>query len=152
MAFVARDQQQKSNYQNGDRLVYKIADLNPGGHYNSATGEYSCSASGLYYFTYSIYASKIEDGHSISRATIRLMKESVEQGNVFIVNENSEAIFTTLSQSVLIQCKAGEKVWVEAGADNTNIGSGPGPNVFVGIALYINWFNDFFVCFIVFFY
>ena len=34
-------------YQSGDRLVFLYTYVNPGGHYNNVTGEYSCEKSGV---------------------------------------------------------------------------------------------------------
>ena len=40
-----------SAYDTGDRFVFLYTRVNPGGYYNSTSGEYSCEKTGVYYFT-----------------------------------------------------------------------------------------------------
>ena len=127
-----------NTYQKGDRLVYLDIRVNPRGHYNKTTGEYKCQKSGVYYFTYSIYGYQIEDGYSHSRASARLMKDSVAQGEVYFSNDNTEPIYISLSQSLLLQCDAGEKVWVEGRWNFNSIRGTPELNVFAGFLLFMN--------------
>ena len=86
-------------YQSGDRLVFLNTYVNPGGHYNNVTGEYSSEKTGIYYLTYSVYGVQIEDGATHSRASASLMKAGVEQGQVYFSNYNTESI-QPLTESV----------------------------------------------------
>ena len=126
-----------SAYQSGDRLVYLNNRLNPGGYYNNVTGEYSCNNTGMYYFTYTIYGCQIEDGPSHSRATASLMKQGVKQGTVYATNQNTESVCITLGQSLILQCYAGEKVWVQSPYDKSHIIGSTYRNVFAGVLLFM---------------
>ena len=110
-----------SSYGAGDRLVYLNTRLNPGGHYNNVSGEYRCAKTGVYYFTYSTYGYQIEDGYKNNKATANLMKDGQVQGTVYVSNDNTEGIYITLSQSAVLQCNAGERVWVESRNYNNHI-------------------------------
>ena len=136
-AIGVQDGHGDSAYQSGDRLVYLKPLANPGGHYNTTTGEYSCEMSGMYYFSYSIYGYHIEDGPGHSRAGARLIKEGVNQGALYVSNGNSEQISITLTQSLILQCNAGEKVWVESGNNNSYIVGFSHLNVFTGVLLFM---------------
>ena len=140
-AFIARDVRDgwgHSAYRNGDRLVYLSTHVNPGGHYNNVTGEYSCEKSGIYYFTYTVYGHQIEDGGDNSKVTASLMKQGAKQGQVYFSNYNTEHIFITLSQSLVLQCNAGEKVWVQSTANKNYILGYSYRNVFAGFLLFMN--------------
>ena len=125
-------------YKTGDRLVYLNTQLNPGEHYNKTTGEYSCEKSGVYYFTYTVHGWDIKDGPSHSLVSAGLMKQGVVQGKVYFSNYNTERIYITRSQSLVLQCDAGEKVWVESRYNNTQIGGYSNVNVFAGVLLFLN--------------
>ena len=139
-AFFASDikaGQGDNTYQFGNRLIYKNSKFNPSGHYNSTTGEYSCPTSGIYLFAFSIFGYKIEAGKNSPRATASLMKEGVEHGKVFVNSYNAETLHITLSQSVVIQCNARDKVWVESRDNNNKIDGYSDFNVFTGVLLSI---------------
>ena len=125
-------------YQKGDRLVYLNMHMNPGGCYSNTTGEYICEKSGVYYFTFSVYGYQIKDTQSHSKATGSLMKDGVKQSQVYFRNDNTEEIFITLSQSIVLECNAGEKVWVESPYDNNYIYGSSYRNVFAGFLLFMN--------------
>ena len=125
-------------YQEGDILKYNNTLVNPGGHYCETTGVYSCETSGIYYFIYSVYGWRIEDGSTHSRVSASLMKDSVKQSVVYFSNHNKKPIYITLSQSLVLQCNAGQKVWIESTHNNTYIHDYSYRNVFAGILLFIN--------------
>ena len=125
-------------YKDGERFVYSDIRVNPGGQYNKTTGEYRCEKTGIYYFTYSVYGTRIEDGGSHSRIYVGLMKDSVWQGEVWFSNHNTEPIYSSLSQSLVLQCNAGEKVWVQCRGDNNYIEGDSGRNTFAGVLLFMN--------------
>ena len=140
-AFFARgvrDGYGSNAYQYGDRLVYLNIHVNPGQHYNNTTGEYSCEKSGIYFFTYSVYGYQIEEEPTHRRAAATLVKNSVMQGTVYISNTNTEPIYITLSESLVLQCNAGEKVWVESRTSNNDIYGDPERNIFAGALLVMN--------------
>ena len=112
--------------------------MNRDGQYNTATGNYTCEKSGVYYFTYSIYGTRIQDGSGYSLATASLMKEGLEQCEAYVSNFNTESIFITLSQSLVLQCNAGEKVWVQSTWNNNFIAGKSDSNIFAGILLSMN--------------
>ena len=118
--------------------MYLNTPVNPGDYYNNVTGKYTCEKSGVYYFTYTVYGYQIEDGADYSKATVTLMKQGVIQGTVFVSNDNSENMYITLSQSLVLQCNAGEKVWVQSRANNNNIHGYSARNVFAGFLLFMN--------------
>ena len=89
------------------------------------------------YFTYSVYRVKIEDGATHSRASASLMKAGVEQGQVYFSNYNTESIQLSLSQSLVLQCDAREKVWMESPYDNNYIDGYSTRNVFAGFLLFM---------------
>ena len=140
-AFVAagvRDGSGNKAYQSGDRLLYLNTHVNPGGHYNNTSGEYSCGKTGVYYFTFSIYGYEIADGSSNSVASASLMKDSVLQGEVLASNKNKEHIYISLSQLLVVLCNAGEKVWVQSTHSNNFIHAHSNTNVFAGFLLSMN--------------
>ena len=81
-----------SAYQSGDRLVYRDILVNPGGHYNNTSGEYSCEKTGVYYFTYSIDGYRIQHGLAHSRATATLKKDGAGQGEVYYTSYSNESV------------------------------------------------------------
>ena len=140
-AFLAQDVRDGSGdnaYKSGERLVYSVIFMNPGGQYNKTTGEYSCEKSGVYYFTFSVYGVHIEDRASHSHVSASLMKDSVVQSEVFVSNDNTERIYITPSQSLVLQCNAGQKVWVESRWDKNYIHGNSYRNTFAGVLLFMN--------------
>ena len=140
-AFFARDVPSgygDDAYKSGDRLVYRDILMNPGGHYSKTTGEYSCKKSGVYYFTYTVYGYQIEDGYSHSQAAASLIKDGTEQSEVWVTNDNTENIDITLSQSLVLQCNAGQKVWLESPYGNNYIYGYSDNNMFAGVLLFMN--------------
>ena len=133
-----RDGYEDDAYKYQDRLVYTEIRVNPGGQYNKNTGEYRCEKTGVYYFTYSVYGYNIKNGSTHSLVSVGLMKDSVQQGEVKFSNDNTKRIYISLSQSLILQCNAGEKVWVESRWDNNYIYGDSDRNVFAGILLFMN--------------
>ena len=133
-----RDGYADNAYDSGERFVYIYTRVNPGGQYNTTTGEYTCEKTVVYSFTFSIHGYKIEDGPSHSKAIATLMKEGVLKGKVSVMNYNTESMHVTLSQSLVLQCNAGEKVWVESRSTNNNIYGYSNRNVFGGFLLFMN--------------
>ena len=118
--------------------MYTQIRVNPGGQYNNITGEYRCEKTGVYYFTYTVYGIRIEDGSSHSLVYVGLMKDSVLQGEVWSSNDNTEYIYISLSQSLVLQCNAGQKVWVESRGSNNYINGYSYRNIFAGVLLFMN--------------
>ena len=125
-------------YQSGDRLVYTEIRVNPGGQYNNTTEEYRCQKSGVYYFTYSIHRYRIEDEFTHYLVSVSLMKDSALQSEVAFSNDNIECIYITLSRSLVLQCNAGEKVWVESRWDKNYIYGFSTTNVFASVLLFMS--------------
>ena len=128
---------ENSSYHVGDRLVYHSIKVNPGGQYNKTTGEYSCEKTGVYFFTYSVFGVHIDNEGIISKASACLTKQGARQGRIHFRNENTKSIYITLSQSLVLQCNAGEKVWVESVDDNNYIYGETFYNVFAGFLLFL---------------
>ena len=122
-------------YQNGDRLVYLDARINPGGYYNNITGEYTCKTTGVYYFSYSIHGIDLMNGRCVSAS---LMKQGIRQGQVFFTNSNTWDIHVSQSLSLVLQCDAGEKVWVQSGHNNNHVFGDYDVDVFAGFLLFMN--------------
>ena len=124
-----------SVYKRGDRLVYRNIHVNPGGLYSNTTGKYNCEKTGVYYFTYSICI--VQAGWTYSLATVTLMKQGVEQAAVSFSNYNTKRIDSTLSQSLVLKCNAGDRVWVESTHSNNFIMESSVKNVFAGVLLFM---------------
>ena len=118
--------------------MYLKIRVNPGGHYNNVTGEYTCEKTGVYYFSYTIYGWHIEEEYSHSKASASLVKGNALQGSVYLHNYDNEPIYMTLSQSLVLQCNAGEKVWVESRVNNNYIFGDSDRNMFAGVLLFMN--------------
>ena len=112
--------------------------MNPGGQYSNVTGEYTCEKSGLYYFTYTVFGYRIEDGASHAKVSVTLMKQGMRQGAVWVSNNNIEGMYITLSQSLVLQCHAGEKVWVQSRGNNNYINGYSERNLFAGVLMIMN--------------
>ena len=132
-----QDGYEDTAYKSGDRLVYSNIRVNPGGQYNSTTGEYSCEKTGVYYFTYNIYGFRLKDSHRNNCASASLMKQGVKQAEVWSSNDNTGLIYITLSQSAVLQCNAGEKVWLESRYSNNYIRGFSDRTLFAGVLLYM---------------
>ena len=133
-AFLAMDTVPGYSSPRSEKVVYIKSTFNPGGHYNSTTGEYKCGVSGIYYFTFSILVFQMERTQDRFIVKASLMKEGIIQGAVSFTNANTDSVFVTLSQSVLLECQAGEKVWVHSPAGDYYF-YGSSDNMFAGILL-----------------
>ena len=122
--FMARELNRSGSiiitYSARERMIYHEDVINPGQHYNTSTGQYTCPVTGVYLFTYSVYGDNINSGFSNSSASLSLYKEGVLISSMFFMNRNSEFIDITLSRSDIVQCKEREKVWVQ-GRNDKNI-------------------------------
>ena len=95
----------------GDRIIYLYPTINPGGHYSASTGEYICPVSGMYFFQFSIYV-HLNQARDYERGTAKLEKNGNGLAGIHIYHNSSEESYVTLSNAVIAQCSAGEKVWV----------------------------------------
>ena len=103
-----------ATYSSSERMIYLDAVINPGQHYSTSTGEYTCPVTGTYVFTYSIYAYDIKDGSTLSVATASLYMDGTQISRIYLNNENSEDIDISLSRSDIVQCSQGDRVWVQS--------------------------------------
>ena len=124
-------------YNASERMIYRIAIINPGQHYNTSTGEYTCPVTGIYLFTYSVYGSRIKDGYAHSTVSASLYREGTWIRLGYFSNENSEDISITLSHSDIVQCSEGDRVWVQSSHNNNQIYGHFVYNIFSGLLLYM---------------
>ena len=140
--FVARGLYQSDSYyitySTGERMIYRYAVINPGQHYNSSTGEYTCPVTGIYLFTYSVYGHAIKDGPTHSRAIASLYRKGAEINRIHFLNNNSEGINISLSGSDILQCSQGDRVWVQNYWGNNRIYGHSVYNMFSGVLLSIS--------------
>ena len=125
-----------SAYNTGDRLIYQTSVLNPGGHYNNITGEYTCPMTGVYQFVYSINGAYIKQGGGHSRATATLYVDGDMVSEVYYSNGNSANTYLALSHTDIVSCQAGQRVWAQSDGDRNFILSSTTRNVFRGVLLY----------------
>ena len=68
-------------------------------------------------------------------AGARLMKQGVRQSEVYFHDTDGDQVFVTLSQSLVVQCNTGERVWVESPFDENFIENHHNKNTFSGVLL-----------------
>ena len=117
-------------------MIYQTPLLNPGGHYNSNTGEYTCPKTGVYMFFYSVYSVFVKRGDSYSVLSASLYVNSARVSRVFSRNDNSGWIYITLSHTDIVACQAGQRVWVQSDESGNFIYDYTDTNVFGGVLLY----------------
>ena len=122
----------------GERMIYRYAVINPGQNYNSSTGEYTCPVTGIYSFAYSIFGYKVMKGDTQFKADAELYKEGSMVSKIFINSQNSEDIDISLSLSDIVQCRQGDRVWVQSSSNNNHIFGHALLNMFSGVLLYIS--------------
>ena len=91
-----------------------------GGHYSTSTGIYTCPVSGVYFFQFSIYGHFIQDV-DVARASAILVKEGADLAEVHMFHTGSGGIYNTLSNAMVLQCSAGQRVWVESHHPNNHL-------------------------------
>ena len=135
---LASDAQTTKVYSAGERMIYRNAVINPGQHYSTSTGEYTCPVTGTYFFTYSIYGDNVKDGWRYSRATASLYREGTQISRIYFTNYNSEQIDITLSRSDIVQCSKGGRVWVQSVYGSNHVWGAGIYDMFSGVLLYIS--------------
>ena len=103
-----------------ERIIYHHISTNPGGHYNTSTGEYTCPVSGVYFFQFSIYGYFIRDSTAAVASAV-LVKNGRILVELAMFNFGTEGIHNTMSNAMVLQCNAGEKVWVEGDHENNHL-------------------------------
>lgn len=88
------------------RLIFNHVELNDGGHYDSATGEFTCPVKGDYFFCISIVSS-INAG----ACWARLMKNAEVLAEV-LMKEGSTTTVGTATGMVVAHCEPGDIVSV----------------------------------------
>ena len=118
-----------------DRIIYYNSNFNPGGHYSNRTGEYTCPVTGQYFFTFSVYGENIKNGHTNVIINARLVKQGRNMAEILFFNDNRLGVHSTQSNSAVVDCAAGEKVWIENPHDNTRLFNWPSLNIFSGFLI-----------------
>ena len=131
---IHRYENRRVNMDGGQRIIYHYTTTNPGGHYSTSTGIYTCPVSGVYFFQFSIYGYFIRDVEA-AVASAALMKNGNHLAEVVMFNFASEGIHNTLSNAMVMQCNAGEIVWVRSVHDNTRLHNWPALNRFSGFLI-----------------
>ena len=121
-------------YWSNEKLVYHTAMLNTGNHYNASTGEYTCPTTGVYVFTYSVFGFNIKQSGILVAAS--LYQDGLEVSQVFHANHNSQNTYITLSQTDVVHCKGGQRVWVQSPHIYNRILGVSVRNMFGGVLLY----------------
>ena len=121
-------------YNKGDKIKYNSILTNPGGHYNSNTGEYTCPQTGWYFFSFSVYANNVANGFTaIGHAA--LCKGDNIIGDSYVFSNNQQGIYITVSQSLVVQCNKGENISIQSQHDNVKIYSYVEANIFSGFLI-----------------
>ena len=127
----------KKVYSQSERMIYRNAVINPGRHYSTHSGKYTCPVSGLYFFSYSIQGDDIKQGWRNSQASASLLKDGTRMSQIYVDSENNANIDISLSRSDIVQFNEGERVWVESCCHRNRIFGHPRNNIFSGLLLYM---------------
>ena len=111
----------QATYKKGEKIAYLDNIYNPGNHYNSDSGEYTCPVSGVYLFVFAVQGERLTDGRNISVVSAVLKRNDDRITGVFMANDNPLSIKATLSQSVITYCNHGDRVYIESDWDNNKI-------------------------------
>ena len=118
----------------GDRIIYRHPIVNPGGHYNISTGEYTCPVSGIYFFQFTVHA-HLNQAIDNELANAELIKNGSAFAEVYMSHTTFKTIYVTLSSAVIVMCSAGERVWVESNHDNNHLHNWHNLNGFSGFLI-----------------
>ena len=123
------------NYE--DRMIYHNAVINPGQHYSTSTGEYTCPVTGFYFFSYSVSGYSIAGTRLGDVACASLFREGARISKISAANFDSEEVDVNLSHSDIIECNEGDRVWVQSCCYNNHIYGEDVFSVFSGALLNI---------------
>ena len=92
----------------------------------------------VFIISLSIDGYRIQKGSIRSKASATLKKNGSWQGQVYFTTSDTNLHYITMSQSVILQCNAGDKVWVESTTPNNFIYGYTNQNVFADVLLSMN--------------
>ncbi|XP_066502967.1 cerebellin 18 [Hoplias malabaricus] len=114
-------------------IPYQNISINQGNGYNPALGAFTAPRAGLYSFSYSVYSNMGPEGQRINHR-IQLMKD----GQVIASSweDNREDSEDSATQTVLLQLRQGNQVYVELMLGKYICGDTKGYNSFSGFLVY----------------
>ena len=127
-AYVTSDQTPNE----GETIRFEGVITNEGSHYNPGTSVFTCPTTGLYYFTFSIYA-HLDSGQQVG---VQLMHAGNAVVNVFCQIDGSRDSRSQCSNSATIQCQAAQLIHVIATVGNSIIINGELKSTFSGFFLH----------------
>ena len=131
---IHSDDGQEVNLDARDPIIYHHIATNPGGHYNATTGEYTCPVSGLYFFQFSIYGHHVKnEGSSIANAI--LLRDGNPCAETLMINFGYMGIHNTMTNGVVVQCNAGQRIWVQGVHGNNHLFNWNALNRFSGFLI-----------------
>ena len=107
-----------------ERILFTHTDVNPGGHYNLTTGQYTCPVDGIYFFSLMLSSETRANGIIVAGGT------RIE----IALSRNEFGPLTTIYGSIIYYCKAGAKVSPAARHDCT-LSGWPQMNIFGGFLI-----------------
>ena len=93
----------------GNTMKFDGVATNTGDHCNPVTGHFTCPRSGLYAFILNLTSER-----HFNEAYGNLVKEGQSLTLVLASNTNKDGHYSHATGSVIVECEAGERIWVES--------------------------------------
>ena len=118
-------------YASGDTIVFPHIITNVGGHYSTVTSAFTCPYSGFYLFSVNVMSD--DDEH---------LRAQIMQNGVLLATAYADdlptSVHTTYHQAtmtVVTECAAGDRVWIEAEDAGEIHGDGSRVSAFTGVMI-----------------
>ena len=105
-------------YDENEIINFPLVMTNNGGHFNTNDSTFTCPQDGMYYFTFSLYTSGMNDIEHTD-AYIEMDGERLSEG--YCRNNGPEEVRAQCGNSVVTNCYVGQSVSVIAMLDGTQL-------------------------------
>ena len=114
-------------------ISFEGVTTNQGGHFNTADSVYTCPLSGTYFFTFSMFAFLSDLRHTSPR--LWKDEEAVSEARCTIYSSQPDNL--QCSNSAVVHCEEGQRVFLAANVANTEVWTSWGPtSIFSGFLIH----------------
>ena len=131
VGFTAYEDTLGIDYSPGETIDFPHTTTNVGGHYSTATSEFTCPYNGFYMFSVSIMCDDEDDLVAQIMLDGTLLASAYADDLPLSVHETHHQA----SQVVVTECVAGARVWIESGSSGEIYSDSTRPASFSGVLL-----------------